>query len=495
MEADYDLCIIGGGIHGAGIARDAQGRGYQTLLVEAQDLAGATSSASTKLAHGGLRYLEQYDFKLVRESLAERAHLLAIAPHLVRPMDFVLPHDAAQRPYWMIRAGLRLYDVLAGKSGIRKSESVEFSTHPYGDPLADYYTRGFSYADCWADDARLVVLNALDAKERGADILTRTAVTKIEPRRIRPGWRLSLLDIASGDEFRVTAGAVVNAAGPWVRKILESSQLEGPRTPLVRLIKGSHIIIPHLHTGAQSYLLQQPDGRVVFAIPYEHHYTLVGTTDVPYSDDPAAAQISQDEIDYLLDAVNRAFKGQVTARDIVWSYAGVRALTDDGEAMASKVTRDYRLDWRVINKAPLVSIFGGKLTTYRHLAEEIVNKITRRKAGWTAAMPLPGGNIKGSMQHFVDDQAIKYPYLPHDLVWRYARAYGTRMQVFLEGKSALDDLGKDFGFGLYQAEIDYLIHHEFAKTADDILWRRSKMGLHIDMTARHLIEQYMEKAL
>ncbi len=492
MEADYDICIIGGGINGAGVARDAQGRGYQTLLVEAQDLAGATSSASTKLVHGGLRYLEHYKFKLVHESLQERAKLLAMAPHIVRSMDFVLPYDEHLRPQWLIRFGLFLYDRFAGKQNIKKSAAIEFATHPYGDPLLDSYHDGFTYADCWVDDARLVALNALDAKERGADILTRTAVTKIEPRRERTGWRITMMDLASGDEFRVTAGAIVNAGGPWVRKVLEASKMDGLRTPLVRLVKGSHIIVPRLHNGAQSYILQQPDGRIVFAIPYEHHYTLFGTTDVPYTDDPALAQISAEEIDYLLNAANRSFKQQITAADIVWSYSGVRALADDGEDSASKVTRDYKLDMQIVNKAPILSIFGGKITTYRHLAEEVVNKITRRKLSWTAAMPLPGGNIKGSMQNYVDDQSVKYPFLPLELVWRYARAYGTRMDKFIEGKYALKDFGIDFGFGVYQAEIDYLRAHEFAKMPDDIFWRRSKLGLHVPPETIAAVTEYME---
>lgn len=493
MEADYDLCIIGGGINGAGIARDAQGRGYRTLLVEAQDLAGATSSNSTKLVHGGLRYLEQYRFKLVRESLAERAHLLEIAPHLVRPMEFVLPHDDHLRPHWMIRVGLALYDRLAGRSKIHKSQAVEFATHPFGDPLKDTYEQGFTYADCWGDDARLVVLNALDAKERGADILTRTAVTKIEPRRERTGWRITLVDLISGDEFRVTAGMIVNAAGPWVRKILEASQLQTPDTPLVRLVKGSHIVLPQLYTGAQSYILQQPDGRIVFTIPFEHHFTLIGTTDVPFTEDAATAQIDETEVQYLIEAVNRSFKTHVIPEHIVWTYSGVRALADDGEANMSKVTRDYKLYLQTIKKAPILSIFGGKITTCRHLAEKVVDKLTRRRASWTASMPLPGGNIKGSLQSFVDDQSIKYPFLPHDLVWRYARSYGTRMDKFIEGKYALEDLGIDFGFGIYQAEIDYLIAHEFAKTAEDILWRRSKLGLHIDIHTQRAIEKYINE--
>lgn len=491
MDADYDICIIGGGVNGAGIARDAQGRGYQTLLVEAQDLAGATSSNSTKLVHGGLRYLEQYEFKLVRESLRERAALLSIAPHIVRPMDFVLPHAEGLRPHWMVRAGLMLYDLLAGKKNIKKSAMLDFATHPFGDPLLDHYEQGFSYADCWVDDARLVALNALDARERGADILTRTAVVKIEPRRTSKGWRITMIDLSSGDEFRVTARMLVNTAGPWVRKVLEASRLDGRSTPLVRLVKGSHIIVPQLYPGAQSYLLQQPDGRVVFAIPYEHHYTLIGTTDVPFTDDASEARIDEEEVAYLVEAVNRFFKTRIGPEHIVWSYSGVRALADDGEESASKVTRDYKFDIQMVGGAPILSVFGGKITTYRHLAELAVNKITRRKASWTAAMPLPGGNIKAEMQTFVDAQAERYPFLPHDLLWRYARAYGTRMDQFIEGKYALEDMGRDFGFGLYQAEIDYLVDYEFAKTAEDILWRRSKMGLHSDAQTHAAIDQYI----
>lgn len=493
MEADYDICVIGGGINGAGIARDAQGRGHRTLLVEAQDLAAATSSNSTKLVHGGLRYLEHYKFKLVRESLAERARLLSIAPHIVSPMDFVLPVDEQMRPRWMIRAGLFLYDRLAGSSNIRKSRSIDFATDHVGDPLLDKYETGFSYADCWVDDARLVALNALDAKERGADVLTRTAVLRIAPRKDETGWRLTLLDVASGDEFRVTARAVVNAAGPWVRKILEASDLADAKTPLVRLVKGSHIVIPKIHGGAQSYLLQQPDGRIVFAIPYEHEFTLVGTTDMPFHDDAATAQIEPLEIDYLLNAINNAFKVHVTPQHVVWTYSGVRALVDDGEANSSKVTRDYKLDLRMINKAPILSVFGGKITTYRHLAEVALNKLTKNEFTWTAAMPLPGGNIRTSIQNYIDDQAIRYPFLPLDLVRRYVRSYGTRMDKFIEGKYAIGDMGIDFGGGVYQAEIDYLMTHEFAKMPEDIFWRRSKLGLHVNQQTVSDVAAYMAK--
>lgn len=491
MEVDYDICVIGGGINGTGIARDAQGRGYRTLLAEAQDLAAATSSASTKLIHGGLRYLEQYQFGLVRESLRERANLMSIAPHLVRPMDFVLPHDDNLRPHWMVRTGLRLYDFLAGRQALPKSAAIEFSTHPYGDPLADRYERGFTYADCAGDDARLVVLNALDAKERGAEVLTRTAVTRIEPRRGRTGWEVTLYDIRSGNEFLITAGAVVNAGGPWVRPILEASDLTAARTPLARLVKGSHIVVPQLYDGAQSYIVQQPDGRIVFAIPYQDRFTLIGTTDIPYADDPAAVHIAQEEIDYLLAAANHSFKARIGAEHIVWTYSGVRALADDGEVNASKITRDYKLDLHVVNKAPILSVFGGKLTTYRRLAETAVNKITRRKASWTSSMPLPGGNIRTGMEAYISGQAARYAFLPPELVARYACAYGTRMDKFMEGKHALSDMGHDFGGGVYQVEIDYLTAHEFAATAEDIFWRRSKLGLHVHPDTIRAVDDYL----
>lgn len=495
MEPDYDLCIIGGGINGAGIARDAAGRGLSVLLVEAQDLAQATSSASTKLIHGGLRYLEQGEFKLVRESLKEREILLNAAPHLVSPLDFVMPHVAGLRPKWMIGFGLWLYDRLGGRKKLSKSSAVSFHDSFLGEPLQEDYRYGFKYSDCWTDDSRLVALNAIDAKSRGAEILTRTACMRMEVLNDYKLWHVHLKDLRSGDEFQISARMVVNAAGPWVRALLDASDLTTAFTPRVRLVKGSHIVVPRLFEGEQAYILQQPDKRVVFAIPYLKDYTLIGTTDEPFEGDAAAPVISDREKTYLCDAVNRFFERQITHGDIAWTYSGVRSLFEDGSKDAQKVTRDYRLDLDTSRAAPILSVFGGKLTTYRMLAQHAVDQVLgslwkmqdaanpairsrRTIRRWTAKALLPGGDMPdGNFTAFYERQKSKYSFLPEDILQRYARSYGTRMDIILEKARSLKDLGRDFGSGLYAAEIEYLIEHEFAQTSEDILWRRSKLGL------------------
>lgn len=484
--ADYDLCIIGGGVNGAGIARDAVGRGLSVLLVEAQDLAAATSSASTKLVHGGLRYLEHYEFRLVSESLREREVLLKAAPHIIWPMKFVLPHDQHLRPYWMIKAGLTLYDFLGGKKALPKSDALDFATASVADPLKDSYTRGFSYFDCWVDDARLVVLNAMDAFERGAVIMPRTACVHLEANKDKKFWKIHLQNMLSNDRFEVTADIVVNAAGPWVRNLLDGSELaqEGDTVPKVRLVKGSHIVVHKIHEGSQSYILQQQDGRIVFAIPYEGKYTLIGTTDVPYEGDASQAVIEKNEIDYLLSAVNKSFKKEISSQDIIWTYSGVRPLVNDGEEEASKVTRDYKLYMDERFGAPILSVFGGKITTFRKLSEEVVDRLStfypkRKMQAWTEYVPLPGGDIQGSFEDFVDQQKTAYPFLPANLIYRYARAYGTRIKVILQNVKTIDQMGSHYGDGLYEAEVRYLIKYEFVHMLDDILMRRSKLGLHI----------------
>ena len=483
MEADYDLCVIGGGINGAGIAREASGRGLSVLLVEAQDLAQATSSASTKLIHGGLRYLEQGEFRLVRESLKEREALMSIAPHLVTPMEFILPHVAGLRPKWMIGIGLWLYDHLAGKRSLSRSSSVSLHDSLVGEPLQDVYSDGFKYADCWADDARLVVLNAMDAKARGAEILTRTACMKIAMAPDAAFWHVTLKDLSSGDEFEISARRVVNAAGPWVHALLETSGLINTTTPKIRLVKGSHLIVPSLFEGDHAYILQQPDKRIVFAIPYEGKYTLIGTTDEAFEGDPLKPSISDAEKTYLCDAVNRFFNAQISPSDILWTYSGIRALFDDGADSAQTLTRDYRLVLDNARAAPILSVFGGKLTTYRALAQHAVDKICGRaaNAGWTKKAHLPGGDIPdGDLPAFIARQKARYAFLLPDLSERYARAYGTRMDILLSGISNLKAMGRDFGGGLFEAEIKYLVAHEFARTAEDILWRRTKLALHVE---------------
>ncbi len=490
--ADYDLCVIGGGINGAGIARDAAGRGLSVVLIEARDLASATSSASSKLVHGGLRYLEQGEIALVRESLREREILLRNAPHIVWPLHFIMPHDTHLRPAWMIRAGLWIYDHLGGKRTLPASAAIDFNTDPAGDPLKKEFQRGFSYADCWVDDARLVVLNALDAKERGADILTRSAVINIAPRVKEKGWRVTVADMTSGDQLRLTARAVVNAGGPWVQAVLDASSLAHPGAS-ARLVKGSHIVVPRLHDGPQAYILQQEDRRVVFALPYEGKFTLIGTTDAGFSGDPTGVQISAEEKEYLCAAANRFFARQITQGDIVWAYSGVRSLYDDGKTNLSKVTRDYKLIFDKSHGVPILSVFGGKITTYRELSEQAVDKImphlnVRRRA-WTHKMPLPGGDFMGlTFEQFLQNRAERYLFLPPALVYRYARTYGTRMDVFIRESTDIGGLGRYFGDDVYEAEIIYLIVHEFARDVEDILWRRTKLGLHIEEKTQRTLE-------
>ena len=485
---DYDLCVIGGGINGCGIARDAAGRGLKVLLVEAQDLASATSSCSTKLVHGGLRYLEHYEFRLVKESLKEREVLLKAAPHIIWPMDFVLPHDQHLRPYWMIKAGLMLYDFLGGRRKLKRSEALDFATNALADPLEDSYERGFLYTDCWVDDARLVVLNAMDAYERGAVVMPQTACVGLTPSQDKKSWNINLQNMLNGDQFTVSAGMVVNAAGPWVRSLLDVSNItreENEFTPNVKLVKGSHIVVPKLYDGEQTFILQQPDGRIIFTIPYEHHYTLVGTTDVVYQDDPSHAAIDDNEIEYLCEAVNHSLKKKITREDIVWTYSGVRSLVDDGEENASKVTRDYELYVDERHGPPIISVFGGKITTYRKLAEHVMDRVaTFRHAlplkPWTEKARLPGGDIpEGDFQAFVDDLINKYNFLPSYLIYRYARAYGTRVKAILGSAESAEDLGIHYGDDIFEAEMIYLIKYEFAQNLEDILWRRSKLGLHI----------------
>jgi len=465
---DYDLCVIGGGINGAGIARDAVGR--------------------------GLRYLEHYEFRLVKESLNERETLLGLAPHIVWPMKFILPHNQNLRPYWMIKMGLFLYDFLGGRKKLSKSEALDFATDNISDPLKDEYTKGFSYADCWVDDARLVALNVVDAYERGAHVMPRTACLNLTPRKDEKGWKVKLQNALSGDEFSVTAKVVVNAGGPWVRKILDSSKLSDQKdVPNVRLVKGSHIVFSKLYEGDHTYIFQQPDGRIIFTIPYEHNYTLVGTTDTKFDGNPSDVRIDDGEIDYLCAAVNRSLKNEVTRDQVLWSYSGVRSLVDDGQSNSSKVTRDYKLHLDETHGAPLLSVFGGKITTYRKLAEHVVDKISpfywdKDCLPWTKKESLPGGDIAdGDFDVFLKGQEKKYPYLPEALCRRYARAYGTRMDKFLHGTNSVDELGEHYGDNVYEAEILYMLKYEFAIELEDVLWRRSKLGLHIsDETVANL---------
>ena len=490
----FDLLVVGGGINGAGIARDAVGRGLSVLLCEKDDLAGHTSSSSTKLIHGGLRYLEYFEFSLVRKALQEREVLLRAAPHIIWPMRFVMPHDRSLRPAWMIRAGLLLYDHLGKRELLPASTAVDLRRHAAGRPLRAESKVGFIYSDAWVDDARLVVLNALDAKERGATILPRTRL--VGARRATTHWEATLQPAAGGAAKTVRATAVVNAAGPWVVNVLRDALAVQPRRS-TRMAKGSHIVVRKLFDHDFAYLLQNPDKRIIFAIPYESAFTLIGTTDVAYEGDPSTVSISDEETNYLCEMVNRYFKHVISPADVVWSYAGVRPLLEDESTDLSAVTRDYMLEYDAgADRAPLLSVFGGKITTYRRLAEEAMDQLTRTlgrgKAAWTAGAALPGGDIANAdFETFLAGVRKRWPELPADLLRRYARAYGTRTERLLGNARATADLGKPFGDGLFEAEVDYLVRNEWALTAEDVLWRRSKLGLHVAPSTVKLLTAFL----
>ncbi|MGV7206658.1 glycerol-3-phosphate dehydrogenase [Oxalobacteraceae bacterium A2-2] len=496
---DCDLLVVGGGINGAGIARDAAGRGLSVVLCEKDDLAAHTSSASTKLIHGGLRYLEHYEFNLVRKALIEREVLLRSAPHIMWPLRFVMPRDTGQRPALLIRTGLLMYDLLARRELLPGSSGVDLRRHPAGQPLKPEYTEGFLYSDGWVDDARLVVLNAMDAAEKGATILTRTVCRQLER---QPGRWDATLEKAGCGEIRVHARAVVNAAGPWTADFLHGA-LPRKEARHLRLIKGSHIVVRRIFEHDHAYIFQHPDGRIVFAIPYEREFTLIGTTDVDFHGDSNAVAISEQEIAYLCQLASRYFKQPVTPGDVVWTYSGVRPLVEDG-ADASAVTRDYRLELDQ-EGAPLLSVFGGKITTFRKLAEEAVDMLSRplenRHGGWTHDACLPGGDIYGAepqnravleFGNWVSDMQNRYGWLPAPVLCRYVRAYGTRIHTLLSGRLQLSDMGAEVVPGLYQVEIDYLRRYEWARTAQDILWRRAKLGLHLPPGAADTLQSWLD---
>lgn len=477
----FDFVVVGGGINGAGIARDAAGRGYSVLLCEQHDLGAHTSSASTKLIHGGLRYLEHYEFSLVSKALTEREVLLRAAPHIIWPLRFVMPHVESLRPAWMIRLGLFLYDHIGKRKLLPGSEGVRLRSHPAGAPLKPELRKGFVYSDCWVQDSRLVVLNAVDAAERGAEILPYTRCVAAE--RSADLWRVTLQPNGGGPSRTVSARCLINAAGPWVKDLLQDTARVFTDIR-VRLVKGSHIVVPRLFEHSYCYIFQNPDQRIVFAIPYEQDYTLVGTTDVPFDGNPADVHIASDEVNYLCETINRYFLKRITPDDVVWTYSGVRPLYDeDNEEDVSAVTRDYML---VLDKAgaPVLSVFGGKITTYRKLAEEALREVEsvlgRRGTPWTADAPLPGGDIAhADFDGFVQRLALRYPWLPQPLLLRYARNYGTRIHLLLDGVHGEADLGERFGADLYEREVAYLLDHEYARSVDDIIWRRSKLGLRL----------------
>ncbi|HJV82420.1 MAG TPA: glycerol-3-phosphate dehydrogenase [Noviherbaspirillum sp.] len=495
-----DLLVVGGGINGVGIARDAAGRGLSVVLCEKDDLASHTSSASSKLIHGGLRYLEHYEFGLVRKALIEREVLLRAAPHIMWPMRFVMPHDKGQRPAWMIRAGMFLYDHLARRELLPGSETVSLRKHAAGKPLKSEFTRGFVYSDGWVDDARLVVLNAMDAAEHGAQVFTRSACETIWREGDR--WAAALRH-AAGTITTVQARCIVNATGPWVTDFLKGAAHQ-PSDKALRLIKGSHIVVRRLFDHPYAYILQNPDGRIVFAIPYQDDFTLVGTTDIEYHGDTNKVRIDEEEVVYLCELTQRYFKRPVQPSDVIWAYSGVRPLVEDESASASAVTRDYRLEMEN-DGAPLLSVFGGKITTFRKLAEEAVDMVAERlgnrHGAWTEHACLPGGDIHGARPNnrsvlefdtFVQQKQQQYAWLDAGLVTRYAHAYGRRIDVLLKGRNALRDMGDEILPGLYAAEVVYLMQHEWATRAEDILWRRSKLGLRVPAGAEAVLDDWLK---
>ena len=487
---DCDLLVVGGGINGAGIARDAAGRGLRVQLIEQHDLAAHTSSASTKLIHGGLRYLEQYELRLVREALAERERLLAIAPHIIRPLRFVLPYAPGMRPRWLLRLGLFVYDHLERREKLAASRELDLAT-PEHAGLQQRYARGFEYSDCWVEDSRLVVLNALDAAERGAGIHPRMRLSSAQANGGQ--WLADCVD-DSGVTHRFRSRALVNATGAWVNDCVARCGL-APRAA-VRLVKGSHLVFPRLYDGDHAYLLQNADRRVVFLIPYERDFTLVGTTDVPYAGDPAGPRIEPDEAQYLCDCANRFLRTRIRPADAVASYSGVRPLHDDGSAaQAQQVSRDYRLELQTDTGAPLLSVYGGKITTYRRLAEHalelLLPALGADGARWTAGEPLPGGDFAGGdLARFTRESQARWSAVDPALVARLARTYGTRMARILGGARTMQELGQDFGLGLTRREVDYLVAQEWARTPEDVLVRRTRLGLRADPALARELRDY-----
>ncbi len=490
-----DVFVIGGGINGAGIARDAAGRGLSVVLCEKDDLAEGTSSRSGKLVHGGLRYLEYYEFRLVREALIEREVLMRNAPHIIWPMRFVLPHSPQDRPAWLVRLGLFLYDNLGGRKKLPGTRTLDLRRDPEGAAIKDKYHKGFEYSDCWVDDARLVILNAVDAAERGATVLTRSPC--VSARRDGQVWRITTRNTLTGETREFEAKLLINAAGPWVSDVV--NRVAGSNsTRNVRLVKGSHIIVPKFWKGENAYLVQNHDKRVIFINPYERDKALIGTTDIAYEGGAEDVTADESEVQYLIDAVNRYFKEQLTRDDVLTTFSGVRPLFDDGQGNPSAVTRDYVFDIEETGGAPMLNIFGGKITTFRELAESGLQKIRRffpdMGGDWTEKAPLPGGDMeRADYEAFRNRMKQDYPWMPRDLLRHYGRLYGTRIDLVAAGATSLDGLGRHFGGNLYEAEVAYLVKHEWAQTAEDILWRRTKHRLHLPQDEQAAFVRWFEK--
>jgi glycerol-3-phosphate dehydrogenase len=492
----FDLAIIGGGVNGCGIARDAAGRGNSVFLCEMNDLASGTSSWSTKLVHGGLRYLEYYEFRLVREALIERELLWQIAPHIIRPLRFVLPHHAGLRPSWLLRLGLFLYDHIGGRKLLPPTRSVDLAHDEVGKPLVPgRFTKGFEYSDCFVDDARLVVLTARDAANHGADIRTRTRAVDI--RQSDGIWQVTVEDNFNGERSTISARALVNAAGPWVEDVLASGAGVNAKAK-VRLVQGSHIVVPKLYAHDRAYIFQNGDGRIVFVIPYQEDFTLIGTTDRDYDGDPAKVKASAEEITYLCNSVSEYLAKPVRPADVVWTYAGVRPLYDDGASEAKAATRDYVFELDTPGGAPLLSIYGGKITTHRRLAEQALERLSpylrsaKARQGWTAKSALPGGDFDVSAIAALTGELQRgYPFLSPAHAGRLAHAYGTRANMVLGAAKSFNDLGASFGATLTESEVRYLMSNEWARTAEDIVWRRSKLGLRLSSVEIATIDDWI----
>ncbi|MCJ9672433.1 glycerol-3-phosphate dehydrogenase [Neorhizobium sp. BETTINA12A] len=493
-EEIHDIFVIGGGINGCGIARDAAGRGYSVALAEMDDFASGTSSGATKLIHGGLRYLEHYEFRLVRESLMERETLWAMAPHIIWPLRFVLPyHKGGIRPAWLIRLGLFLYDHLGGRKLLPPTAVLDMRTDPAGKPLKPLFTKAFEYSDGWVDDARMVVLNARDAADRGALILPRTRV--VAARREGGLWMIETVGARTGRTETYKARMLVNAAGPWVDQVIREA-LGDNDARHVRLVQGSHIVVKKKFEGSRAYFFQNRDNRIIFAIPYENDFTLIGTTDRDYSGNPRDVKISEEETTYLCNAASEYFREPVRPADIVWTYSAVRPLFDDGASKAQEATRDYVLKLDDTQGAPLLNVFGGKLTTYRRLSEHALEKIAEaigaKGRPWTAKSHLPGGDFEAQgYEEEVAKLKARYPFLEERHARRLVRRYGTRAGMILDRAAKMEDLGHHFGGDLYEAEVKYLIDREWAMSAQDVLWRRTKDGLRLSETEKEYLEEYM----
>ena len=499
IEPLYDLAIIGGGINGCGVARDAAGRGLSVFLCEQNDLASGTSSASTKLIHGGLRYLEYFEFRLVREALREREVLLRMAPHIIWPLRFVLPHHQGIRPAWLLRFGLFIYDHLGGRELLPGTTCVNLRTDETGKPLKESYRKGFEYSDCWVIDSRLVVLNAMDAADRGAEIRTRCKCIGAE--RSSGPWELRLKNTDSGETSSIRARALVNASGPWLEQVIDTISHERMGEGL-RMVKGSHIIIKKLFDHGKAYIFQNEDGRIIFAIPYENNFTLIGTTDVDFTGEIDTVKVDREEIEYLTAAASEYFRKEVTPEDMVHSFSGVRPLFDDGAGDAKSATRDYtlKLDAGADGvQAPLLSIFGGKITTYRKLAQSVISRLEpflscTGEADWTEMSCLPGGYFDpGEFENKVEQLKQRFHFLDDVFADRLLRTYGTLAFAMLDGTSSREDLGTCFGADLYEKEVEYLVAREWAQTADDILWRRTSLGLLLSKEQKQFLGSWLEE--